>query len=113
MPGHFLLTASITVVAAGLGVLTQHAHGHTDAAGWWLLCAGLATYLTVSALVVVRLRTALIAPGIAAVALALAPIGGLLPAWAFAVALAACVGAQVLVLRRFAGPAEPAPAGPE
>lgn len=102
MPAHFLLTAAIAVVAAGLGVLTQHAHGHTEAGGRWLLCAGLATYLAISAILAARPKTLWIAGLIVAAAVGLAPLGGLLPPWLFAWSLTACVGAQVLYLRQFA-----------
>ncbi|GAB3421318.1 low temperature requirement protein A [Flindersiella endophytica] len=104
MPAHFLLTAAIAVVAAGLGVLTQHAHGHTEASGRWLVCAGLAIYLAISAILSARVKSLWIALLIVGAAVALAPLGGLVPPWLFAWGLAACVGAQVLYLRRFARP---------
>src|SRR2546421_7569385 len=45
MPLHFLTVSSITGIAAGLGALLEHSHGHVAAGVRWLLCAGVALYL--------------------------------------------------------------------
>jgi low temperature requirement protein LtrA len=44
MPLHFLIVASITGVAAGLGAMLEHPHGHPAAIVRWLLCGGVAVY---------------------------------------------------------------------
>lgn len=44
LPLHFVTTASITMVAAGLGGLVGHAGETLDAGARWLLCGGVAGY---------------------------------------------------------------------
>ncbi|HEX6681330.1 MAG TPA: low temperature requirement protein A [Candidatus Limnocylindrales bacterium] len=44
MPLHYTNTASLTAIAAGLGSLTAHSHGHVPAGVRWLLCGGVAVY---------------------------------------------------------------------
>ena len=44
LPLHFVTTASITMVAAGLGGLVAHAGGTLETGARWLLCGGVAGY---------------------------------------------------------------------
>ncbi|MFD1934457.1 low temperature requirement protein A [Nonomuraea mangrovi] len=50
LPAHFVMTASITTVAAGLGLVAEHTEGHVPDGIRWLLCGGLAAYFAVSTL---------------------------------------------------------------
>jgi low temperature requirement protein LtrA len=51
MPAHYLMTGSIVLIAAGLGVLADHAGEPVPEANRWVLCSGAALYfLTVSLL---------------------------------------------------------------
>jgi low temperature requirement protein LtrA len=51
MPAHYLMTGSIVLIAAGLGVLAEHAGEPVPQANRWVLCSGAALYfLTVSLL---------------------------------------------------------------
>ncbi|MFG2058611.1 low temperature requirement protein A [Micromonospora sp. NPDC048930] len=84
MPLHFLTVTSITVIAAGLGTIMEHPHGHAPSAVRWLLCGGVAVYFLDAALGAVIVRQPLHwllgwgLPGTAA-PLVLAAIGGWLP----------------------------------
>lgn len=49
LPAHFLMTAAITAVAAGLAVTAEHTATVVPTGIRWLLCAGLALYFAVSA----------------------------------------------------------------
>jgi low temperature requirement protein LtrA len=51
MPAHYVMTGSIVLVAAGLGVLADHAGETVPEANRWVLCGGAALYfMTVSLL---------------------------------------------------------------
>lgn len=51
LPMHFLLTAAIVCVAAGLGALTEHVDAPMPAGIRWVLCGGAAAYFLCSAIV--------------------------------------------------------------
>ena len=112
MPAHFLTVASITVVAVGLGLIAEHPGGHAPAGGRWLAGVGLTIYLVMSTVLHARRRSWPLGALVAAVPVALAPAGHLVPGWVFAGALAGATGAQILYLRRYdRRPLDPASAG--
>jgi low temperature requirement protein LtrA len=81
MPLHFLTVACITGIAAGLGAMLEHPHGHASAGVRWLLCGGVAVYFldaSVGAVIIRQPLHWLLAwglPGMAA-PVVLAAVGG-------------------------------------
>lgn len=86
MPGHYLTTAAIVAIAAGLGALADHPDGALPEAERWVLCGGFALYFAVACLLGARggaARRWLVGWGLPAV---LVPVllglfGGGLPSW--------------------------------
>ena len=54
MPFHYLTTASIVVLAAGLGALAEPEEGHLPEANRWVLCGGVALYFLTTAVMGAR-----------------------------------------------------------
>ena len=86
LPAHFAITAGITALAAGLGVVVTEHSEHLDAGIAWVLCGGLAVYFTASAVLGVAGRAGRrwiwgwAVPSIAA-PLLIGAVAGRLPAW--------------------------------
>ena len=98
LPAHFVVIASITTVAAGLGAAAAGAADHLNPASAWLMCGGVATFLLVVNLLVAHARRwplralAVLAPLGAAVA------GPWVPAAVLVVVMAAAAGGQLWCL---------------
>lgn len=86
LPAHFVMTASITATAAGLGAAVHEPAAHLHDGIRWVLCGGLALYFAVSAILGVSMGAerrwlwgwalpAVVVPVVAGLA------GGPLPAW--------------------------------
>ncbi|HZE41624.1 MAG TPA: low temperature requirement protein A [Stackebrandtia sp.] len=90
LPSHFVMTAVVTVAAAGTGVLLTEPDAAPGAGGRWLLCGGIAlffgTALVGGAVLHTRLNQLLVGPLVSTLLpLALGLFGGRLPAWALLV----------------------------
>lgn len=98
LPAHFVVVASITTVAAGLGAVAAGATEHLNPASTWLMCGGVAMFLLVVNLLVGHARrwplraAAVLAPLGAAVA---APW---LPAAVLVAVMAVAAGGQFWAL---------------
>jgi low temperature requirement protein LtrA len=107
MPAHYLMTGSIVLIAAGLGVLADHGSEPVPAANRWVLCCGAALYfLTVSLLGLhggapVGWIAGWGLPAVLA-SVALGVFGGPLPGWALAAILCAVAAWHVLYRSRAA-----------
>ncbi|MDT5041511.1 MAG: hypothetical protein QOE51_2496 [Actinoplanes sp.] len=113
MPAHYLTTASIVVLAAGLGALAAPEQGRLPEANRWVLCAGAALYFLTAALMGARggaTRRWLLLWGLPAVVVPvlLGFFGGPLQPWALAAVLLA-VALWHVAYRRVALPAEADP----
>jgi low temperature requirement protein LtrA len=113
MPAHYLMTGSIVLIAAGLGVLADHGGESVPEANRWVLCSGAALYfLTVSLLgahggAPITWIAGWGVPAILA-SLLLGLFGGPLPGWALAAILFAVALWHVLYRPRTA-PAQAEP----
>jgi low temperature requirement protein LtrA len=98
LPMHFVMVASITTVAAGLGSAAAAFHEHLNAATTWLMCGGLTAFLLVVNVLAGHIRRWL--PRVLAVLLPLvaAVLAPLLPAAVVVAALAVAAGGQLLAL---------------
>jgi low temperature requirement protein LtrA len=98
LPAHFVVIASITTIAAGLGVAVAGSAEHLNAPNTWLMCGGLAAFLLVVNLLVAHTRwwplraLAVLVPLVAAV---LAPW---LPAAVVVTLMSVAAGGQLLTL---------------
>lgn len=98
LPAHFVVIASITVVAAGLGAAVVGAADHLNPSNAWLMCGGVTAFLLVINLLAGHARwwplraVTVLLPLVAAV---LAPW---LPASVLVVALTVAAGGQLLTL---------------
>ncbi|MEU4217292.1 low temperature requirement protein A [Actinoplanes sp. NPDC026623] len=114
MPAHYLMTGSIVLIAAGLGVLAGHAAEPLPEANRWVLCGGAALYFLTVSLLGARggaSTTWLAGWGLPAVlaSLLLGLLGGSLDGWALAAILLAVAVWHVLYRPRAGqAPAEPA-----
>jgi low temperature requirement protein LtrA len=113
MPAHYLMTGSIVLIAAGLGVLADHGGERVPQANRWVLCAGAALYFFTVSLLGARGggRAWIAGWGVPAivVSLLLGLFGAPLDGWALAAILFAVAGWHV-IYRHHADPAEPEPA---
>ncbi|MFB9359757.1 low temperature requirement protein A [Actinoplanes nipponensis] len=117
MPAHYLMTGSIVLIAAGLGVLADHAGEPVPEASRWVLCSGAALYFLTVSLLGARggaPRRWLAGWGLPAVvaSLLLGVFGGPLAGWALAASLFAVAGWHVLY-RPGSAAAETEPAAAE
>lgn len=98
VPAHFVMIASITTVAAGLGSAATAFHDHLNPATTWLMCAGLTAFLLVVNVLVGHPRRwplRLIPVLLPIVAAVFAPW---LPAAVVVAVLAVAAGVQLLTL---------------
>ncbi|MET3425249.1 low temperature requirement protein LtrA [Actinoplanes tereljensis] len=105
MPAHYLMTGSIVLIAAGLGVLADHGGEPVPTANRWVLCSGAALYFLTVTLLGARGGASLswlAGWGLPAVlaALLLGAFGGPLDGWTLAAILFAVAGWHVLYRRR-------------
>jgi low temperature requirement protein LtrA len=101
LPAHFVVTAGITGVAAGLGSIALHPVGNAQTGERWYLCGGLALYVLAGVLTglgrsVTRWWTFGWALPCVAATVVLGLVGGGLPGWALTVLTAAVIGWLVL-----------------
>jgi low temperature requirement protein LtrA len=98
LPAHFVVIASITTVAAGLGAAAAGPAEHLNPSSTWLMCGGLSAFLLVINFLVAHFRqwplraAAVLAPLVAAI---LAPW---LPAAVLVAVMAVAAGGQLLSL---------------
>lgn len=98
LPAHFVVIASVTTIAAGLGAAVADSSAHLNASNTWLMCGGLAAFLLVVNLLVAHARwwplraLAVLVPLVAAVA------GPWLPAAVVVAVMAVAAGGQLLTL---------------
>jgi low temperature requirement protein LtrA len=98
LPVHFLVIASVTTIAAGLGAAVGHSAEHLNGANTWLMCGGLATFLLVVNLLVGHARLwplralAVVLPLVAAV------LGPWLPAAVLVTVMTVAAGGQLWCL---------------
>ncbi|GLZ80186.1 hypothetical protein Afil01_49930 [Actinorhabdospora filicis] len=111
LPGHFVATASITAVAAGLGAVAGHADKALPTGTLWLMCGGLALHFAATGLLALLSRAPahwLLLWGLPCVLapVAIALLGRVAPGWLVAALLACVVGWQcsygMVRKRRFA-----------
>jgi low temperature requirement protein LtrA len=100
LPAHFVVTAGIAGVAAGLGSIALRPDGASQTGERWYLCGGLALYILAGVLTglgrsVTRWWTFGWALPCAAAAVALGLFGGGLPGWVITVLTAVIIGWQV------------------
>ena len=105
MPAHYLMTGSIVLIAAGLGVLADHGGEPVPEANRWVLCGGAALYFLTVSLLGARggaPKTWIAGWGLPAIlaSLLLGVFGGPLAGWALAAVLCAVAGWHVLYRRR-------------
>ncbi|WP_027342261.1 low temperature requirement protein A [Hamadaea tsunoensis] len=86
LPTHYLMTASVVVIAAGLGTLAAHPDGELSTAHRWVLCAGAAVYFLTASFIGARTGAPLrwmLGWGVPSVTvtLLLGVFGGPLPGW--------------------------------
>ncbi|WP_213007860.1 low temperature requirement protein A [Paractinoplanes toevensis] len=117
MPAHYLMTGSIVLIAAGLGVLADHGGEPVPTANRWVLCSGAALYFLTVSLLGARGGAPiawLAGWGLPAVlaSLLLGLFGGPLEGWALAAILFAVAMWHVLYRRRTDQPV-PAPSTAE
>jgi low temperature requirement protein LtrA len=101
MPAHYLMTGAIVLIAAGLGVLAQHAGDRVPEANRWVLCSGAALYFLTVSLIGARggaPRTWIAGWGLPAVlaSLLLGLFGGPLQGWTMAAVLLAVAAWHLL-----------------
>jgi low temperature requirement protein LtrA len=100
LPAHFVVIASVTIVAAGLGTAAAGSAEHLNPSSTWLMCGGLTAFLVVVNLLVGHMRlwparvAAELLPLVAAI---LAPW---LPAAVVIAVLAVAAGGQLWALSR-------------
>lgn len=98
LPAHFVVIASITIVATGLGAAAAGPADHLNPASVWLMCGGLATFLLVVNLLVSHARwwppraLTVLAP------LGVAVAAPWLPAAVVVIVMAVAAGGQLAVL---------------
>ncbi|MBK1783628.1 low temperature requirement protein A [Prauserella cavernicola] len=95
---HFVMTATITMIAAGLGGTVGAPGRPLDPGLLWVLCGAVAVYAGASTLLSVRPRYWAAGALVVAAALVLGALGGELRAWAVAVAVTVVMLAQVGLL---------------
>jgi len=104
LPAHYLMTAGIVAIAAGLGAVAGHAGEHLPDPTRWIMCGGSALYFLVITLVGILSgapRVWLLGwaiPAVVASAL-LGAVGGHVPAWSLVAGLLAIAVWQVLFAR--------------
>jgi low temperature requirement protein LtrA len=100
LPAHFVVIASITVAAAGLGAAATGSAEHLNAASAWLMCGGLSAFLLVVNLLAGHARQW----AWRALAVLVPLVGGVLAPWlpaaVLVAVLAAAAGGQLLTLSR-------------
>lgn len=98
LPAHFLLVASTTTVAAGLGVAAARPAGQLNPSSTWLMCAGTSVFLLVITLLVTHARRWPLRAAAVAVPLVAAVVAPWLPAAVLVAVLAVAAGGQLAVL---------------
>jgi low temperature requirement protein LtrA len=100
LPAHFVMIASVTVVAAGLGAAATGSAEHINPASAWLLCGGVSGFLLVVNLLAGHTRLW----AWRALAVLVPLVGGVLAPWLSAAVLVAVLavaaGGQLLALTR-------------
>jgi low temperature requirement protein LtrA len=99
LPAHFVVIASITTVAAGLGSAAAGFAEHVAPSSAWLMCGGLAAFLLVVNLLVAHTRRWPLRALAVLVPLGAAVAAPWLPAAALVAVLALAAGGQLLALR--------------
>jgi low temperature requirement protein LtrA len=100
LPAHFVVIASITTVAAGLGAALAESAEHLNTASTWLMCSGVAAFLLVINLLVAHTRWWPLRAAAVLVPLAAAVLSPWLPAAVLVAILAVAAGGQLLTLSR-------------
>jgi hypothetical protein len=98
LPAHFVVIASITTVAAGLGAAVGASAEHLNASNTWLMCAGVSAFLLVINLLVAHTRWWPLRAATVLVPLVAAVLGPWLPAAVLVAVMAVAAGGQLLTL---------------
>ncbi|MFL6123495.1 low temperature requirement protein A [Actinophytocola sp.] len=98
LPAHFVVVASVTALAAGLGTAVAGSTEHLNATNTWLMCGGLAAFLLVINLLVAHARRWPLRALAVAVPLVAAVLGPWLPAAVVVTAMAVAAGGQLWTL---------------
>jgi low temperature requirement protein LtrA len=98
LPAHFVVIASITTIAAGLGAAVADSATHLNAANTWLMCGGLAAFLLVVNLLVGHARWWWLRGLAVVLPLAAAVAGPWVPAAAVVTVMTVAAGGQFFTL---------------
>jgi len=98
LPAHFVVVASITAIAAGLGTSVAGSTEHLNAANAWLMCGGLAAFLLVVNLLVAHTRRWPLRALAVVLPLVAAALGPWLPGAVLVTVMAVAAGGQLWTL---------------
>ncbi|WP_166664078.1 low temperature requirement protein A [Actinophytocola oryzae] len=98
LPAHFVVIASVTTIAAGLGVAVGHPSEHLNGPNTWLMCGGLAAFLLVVNLLAAHTRLWPLRALAVALPLAGAVVSPWLPAAVVVAVMTVAAGGQLWCL---------------
>ncbi|GAB3888784.1 low temperature requirement protein A [Kibdelosporangium lantanae] len=100
LPAHFVVIASITIVAAGLGTAAAESAEHLNPSTTWLMCGGMTAFLLVVNLLVGHMRMWPARVGAELLPMVAAVLAPWLPAAVVIAVLAVAAGVQLWALSR-------------
>ncbi|TCO54335.1 low temperature requirement protein A [Actinocrispum wychmicini] len=98
LPAHFVVIASITTVAAGLGAAAAGSADHLNPSSTWLMCGGVSAFLLVVNLLVTHTRLWPVRAVAVLLPLVVAVVAPWLPAAVIVTVLAVAAGGQLMSL---------------
>ena len=98
LPAHFVVIASITTVAAGLGASVAGASAHLNPSNTWLMCGGVSAFLLVINLLTAHTHWWPLRAVAGLIPLVAAVLGPWLPAAVLVAVMAVAAGGQLLML---------------